>query len=83
MNQIKGTLLSSQDKEYVLNAFVHRFTGNHMPRWASGNYKKYPHFIDDTDWLENSLFNVTKSNRLDHRFSHCESTQTWPNGRMK
>lgn len=78
---LRGTELHPADKQHVLAAFVHRFTkDNPPPRWAQNtNYK--PQFANDEDWLANSLFYVTVRNRLDRRFSHCDSTPTWPDGK--
>lgn len=66
--------------------FVHRFTGEHKPKWAHKPFKNeslrltaYPvQFADDTDWLANTYFEVTKQGELDRRTGHCESYPTWP-----
>ena len=67
----------------VLNQFVHRFTGEHKPVWASEEWKEgksYPlQFKDDSDWLSNTYFEVTKAGNLDKRTAYCESHPTWPN----
>jgi hypothetical protein len=79
MKWIKGSELSESDKRIVLAAYVHRFTGDHRPRWALRSNEKRVHFADDQDWLNNTLFAVTKSGKLDRRIRHCESRPTWPN----
>lgn len=78
----RGTDLSARAKRDALGSFLHRFTADFCPEWArSGNYYKYPHFKDDADWLENSLFYIRDDGELDQRYSHCMSTPTWPNGK--
>lgn len=83
MKQTKGINLHPDDKRHVLSSFVDRFTGDHIPAWPSGNYRKYPHFANDDDWLNNSLFFTRSDGRLDRRFKHCESSPTWPLGRVR
>lgn len=79
---IKGNTLWIKDKEHVLSAYIHRFTKDHKPMWAREtmpNGNKYPvQFESDSDWLDNTFFEVTKQGRLDKRFHHCESNPTWP-----
>lgn len=85
VTMVKGTSLNKEDQRFVLAAFVHRFTGEHIPEWSK---KKRPdgrgykvHFKDDLDWLNNTLFYVKKDGRIDNRFNRCESNPTWPNGK--
>ncbi len=79
-----GINLHPDDKRYVLNAYINRFTKDHKPKWAyltRKNGKKYkPQFASDTDWLKNTRFAVRKNGRLDHRCRSCYSTPTWPEG---
>lgn len=76
-----GIELSEQEQKHVLAAYVHRYTGDHKPRWVNGG-RFYPlQFRDDHDWLCNTTFKVTKSGRLDMRARFCESSPTWPNGK--
>jgi hypothetical protein len=83
MRTIKGTELDYVDQKHVLAAYVHRFTGQHKPDWASKEWKDgkpYPvQFKDDGDWLANTLFTVKENGRLDRRVSECQSYPTWPN----
>jgi hypothetical protein len=78
-----GGRLHPDDRRYVLAAYVHRFTGNHKPAWASKpmpNGGSYPlQFADDADWLRNTHFAVRTDGRLDRRAKHCTSNPTWPN----
>lgn len=77
-----GNQLPPADRNYVLAAYVHRFTREHVPGWAriprpDGTH--YPvQFDSDADWLAHTEFNVTKSGALDRRATHCMSFPTWP-----
>ena len=70
----------------ALRRFVHRFTGEHKPEWAyrsftdnHGKKRVYPvQFEDDTEWLANTYFEVTKAGNLSERTHYCESYPTWP-----
>lgn len=79
---IKGTNLNQSDQQYVLSAYVHRFTGDHKPAWANGIWKDgktYPlQFANDAEWLANTEFHVTKHCSLDKRHNSCFSNPTWP-----
>lgn len=79
--QVIGTQLSESARRAALARFVHRFTVNNRPQWARANPNYLPQFLDDSDWLANTRFHVTKSGQLDRRYSHCESTPTWPQGK--
>lgn len=64
--------------------YVHRFTMEHVPRWASEplpNGKHYaPQYRSDAEWYENTAF----PGEPDHHGSrdHCNSrNQTWPLGK--
>lgn len=80
--QIKGINLTKSDQIYVLAAYVHRFTGEHRPKWANGlrpdGTPYRVQFKSDIDWLENTIFFVKNDGTLDGRFKRCESTPTWP-----
>lgn len=82
---LRGSYLPRHAQAEAKGRFVHRFTGEHHPKWA--NHPRpcgspYPvQFKDDADWLANTLFAVTTAGTLDDRVSHCQSTPTWPNGR--
>jgi len=82
MQQLLGTQLRPEARQEALSAFVHRFTGQHIPSWATERWKgsqTYPvQFKDDEDWLAHTRFSVTASGRLDRRADHCESSPTWP-----
>lgn len=86
--QVKlGGELCPEDQRHVLAAFVHRFTGQHRPRWkdkdSSANVRACPvQFKDDADWLANTFFAVRNDGRLDQRVTGCESHPTWPEGRV-
>lgn len=80
-----GNQLTVEDQEYVLRAYVHRFTKTHVPSWAAkkmDNGKAYkPQFKDDQDWLTNTKFKVRKNGKLDMCSKFCESYPTWPEGK--
>jgi hypothetical protein len=68
---VAGNRLNPRARADALGRFVHRHTGNHKPAWARGIWKDgkpYPvQFLDDSDWLANSRFAVTKDGRLSRR----------------
>ena len=72
---MRGHNLSHEDRDHVLNTYVHRSTGDH--NWYHGASPLQ--FEDDLDWLRNTYFKVTKTFKLDHRVKRCESYPTWPN----
>lgn len=78
-----GSELFPGDRAYVLAAFCHRHTGNHVPAWATrprADGTPYPvHFASDAEWLANTRFAVGAHGDLDRRVSQCYSTPTWPN----
>ena len=84
MNMLPGAQLCTADQQHVLAAYVHRFTRDHKPAWASnGNTWKdgqpYPvQFASDADWLAHTRFAVRGDGRLDQRGHWCESSPTWP-----
>ena len=80
-NLLAGNKLSPKDQQSVLNSFVHRFTKEHNPQWTSVHLNYNPQFSSDADWLEHSRFYVKTNGRLDKRYSHCQSSPTWPDGK--
>lgn len=82
MNLLLGTQLDYSDQRHVLAAFVHRFTREHKPAWASQPWKEgkpYPvQFASDADWLAHTRFAVRANARVDQRVRYCESSPTWP-----
>ena len=78
---IKGSELNETAKQEALAKFVHRFTKQRRPQWASANLNYTAQFADDQDWLANTHFAVTKRGTLDARFHHCDSKPTWPDGK--
>ena len=78
-----GSDLTREEQQYVLATYVHRFTGDHKPAWASKEWKDgqpYPlQFNDDKDWLANTRFQTNKAGSLDSRCNECHSVPTWPN----
>ena len=77
-----GNLLRAEVQQELLRAFDCRYTGQHKPAWAiepMPNGKPYPvQFLDDADWLRNTLFHVTKKGELHRCFSWRQSNPTWP-----
>jgi len=65
--------------------YVHRFTGDNRPSWTRELRpcgRSYPlQFQNDSDWLANTDFPITKAGALANRPNHCQSRPTWPNGR--
>lgn len=79
---VPGTMLCDEDRKHVLAAYVHRYTGEHVPEWVRAAGQLYPvQFKDDLDWLAHSYFAVRRDGRLDERVKHCESHPTWPFGK--
>ena len=79
---IAGNLLSAKAQQEALRQFVHRYTRQHRPAWSlkpMPNGRPYPvQFRDDRDWLEHTLFHVTKKGELHRCFSWRQSNPTWP-----
>jgi hypothetical protein len=77
-----GSDLSPEDRAFVLSAFVHRFTKEHRPNWATSprtGGDAYPvQFASDADWLANTRFAVNLDGTLNRRFTYCHSAPTWP-----
>lgn len=75
-----GSELCTEDQSYVLRAYVHRYTKEHVPGWATkAGGGLYPvQFASDAEWLKNTRFRVRKGGRLDERVRVCESAPTWP-----
>lgn len=80
---ILGSHMGKKLQQDCLARFVHRYTGDHKPRWANAEWKDgkpYPiQFANDADWLANTYFHVTKKGELSERHKYCESRPTWPN----
>lgn len=76
-NMIEGSMLSADDQKYVLSAYIHRYTKEHKPQWAT--YSTPVQFESNQEWLENTYFKVTKDGKLDKRVKYCQSCPTWPN----
>lgn len=80
---ICGKELSQEDRKKALARYVHRFTGDHVPKWAhtpTPNGKFCPvQFKDDAEWLDHTLFPVNKSGKLIS--GDCQAFPTWPKGR--
>lgn len=84
---VRGDLLPERLQRDALAAYLHRFTAEHKPLWATKpmpNGNSYPcQFASDADWLANTLFPVTvrKGGKLgDHTRGHSRSYPTWPHG---
>ena len=79
-----GSELFNEDKGHVLRSYVHRFTKEHIPRWAKlGKPNGEPYsvqFADDQDWLKNTTFACKADGSLDQRVKCCRSDPTWPEG---
>jgi len=82
-----GIDLCEEDRNYVLRAYVNRYTRSHVPAWAKREWRDgrpYPvQFASDADWLANTTFVIRQNGRLDRRCKYCESTPTWPDGEIE
>ena len=82
-NSVTGDKLIPADQVRALATFVHRHTGDHIPRWANGIWKDgktYPlQFSNDVDWLAHTRFVVKAGGRLNEKAEACESSPTWSN----
>jgi hypothetical protein len=78
-----GSDLNINDQRRVLAAYVHRYTGDHVPDWVRHQAEgKYPlQFASDADWLASTTFRVRADGRLDDRVKRCQSRPTWPTGK--
>lgn len=80
---VTGDKLRDVDQLYVRAVYVHRYTGDHIPKWVYGKGRGAAvtlQFANDADWLAHTEFAVRKDGHLDGRVHHCESHPTWPNG---
>lgn len=81
-NSKLGIDLTKEEQRYVLSAFIHRFTKEHIPAWAQVQLNDgvpfEVQFDSDKDWLEHTYFMVTKDGKLDKRSTSCFSSPTWP-----
>lgn len=79
---ILGSKLSAALQEEAKRLYVHRFTGEHKPFWATRPMPSgapYPlQFADDADWLAHTHFEITKKGEFSRRVMHCQSNPTWP-----
>lgn len=79
---VRGAKLVPEDQASVLGMYVHRYTGDHRPKWVElwgGSTPKPPlQFKSDREWLAHSWFVVRKDGRLDRRVKSCLSEPTWP-----
>lgn len=82
MRYASGPTLNPSTRRAALARFVHRYTRDHVPRWAevplpSGELRP-AHFASDEDWLAHTWFAVTKRGRLHEGVRACWSSPTWP-----
>ena len=74
---IHGKKLNPEQHKKVLNAYVHRYTGEHKPAWAkktmpNGEACKPTHKTDK-DWVHDHAFYFNKgTNNLSGRYQHAE-----------
>lgn len=78
-----GKDLTLDERLYVLNAFVHRFTKDHQPGWALKEWKDglpYPvQYQSDAEWLTLTWFAVNADGSLNRKIGSCYAgTPTWP-----
>jgi hypothetical protein len=85
MRYVLGSELPAALQREALARYVHRFTRDHKPRWATERPWKldtrepYPvQFDSDADWLAHTIFPVTAKGRIAERPGSCASTPTWP-----
>lgn len=79
----RGAALTLTEQREAKRRYVHRYTGDHTPRWAFNprpdGTRYMPQFANDADWLENTLFQTdARGKALDG--VDCYSTPTWPHG---
>jgi hypothetical protein len=79
---VVGTSLAADQQKQALNSYVHRFTKDHKPIWATKpmpDGRAYPvQFASDKDWLANTTFPTRNGKLVSGKNSDCHSTQTWP-----
>lgn len=87
VDYVLGSKLPPDLQKKVKAAYVHRFTGEHKPKWAEKPWKDgKPYtvqFKDDEDWLNHTEFPVTKKGALSNRPSMSRSNPTWPENQGK
>lgn len=80
-----GKDLSPEDQKRVKAEFIYRFTGEHTPKWARelrpDGSRYMPHHKNDTEWLAETWFAVTKSGKFCPRFGQCCSMALFPFGK--
>lgn len=79
-----GKDLSPEDQKKVKSVFVFRFTGDNVPKWASGSRpdgsKYMVQFKDDREWLEETWFAVNRDGKYNQKYNSCASRPTFPLG---
>ena len=77
---VLGSSFPASVQQHLLSAYVHRFTREHRPVWASRpDCKTCPvQFASDAEWLANTRFAVNRDGSLSKRNRYCESRPTWP-----
>ncbi len=72
----KGENLTPTQKKQVISAFVHRYTGEHFPEWASRpmpNGEAYkPTHATDSEWINDHAFYINKNGFLASYPTRCE-----------
>lgn len=83
MEERRGDELDPEIQEQVKRMYVHRYTGEHTPKWVVRQEQRdgvpVPlHFKDDLDWLVHTWFWVTVAGELARNRPYCRSYPTWP-----
>ena len=82
MMMVRGSEMCDRLQRQALARYPHRFTRDHKPDWATGEWKDgkpYPvQFDSDADWLANTFFPITVKGEFSRREKYCESHPTWP-----
>ena len=77
-----GNTFSRMDQLLILDRFLERYTGDHMPAWAkvpdNGGSAWPLQFASDAEWLANTEFAISMAGRLDRRIKRCWEHPTWP-----
>lgn len=73
---VKGENLTAAQVKQVKAAFVHRFTGEHVPAWAKqprpDGTAYEPMYATDADWIADKAFYVHKDGQIASTPHHCE-----------
>lgn len=89
-NRPTGTPAGRPSFEEACRMYVHRYTGQHVPAWATsspsdhgGTERRFyaPHFLTDREWYEHTIFPGEPAHQV-YGFRDCcfTSGQTWPYG---